>query len=449
MKTVTRFPFSGLLRLIFAALVAASSNSSAQQLPVCAANGSPDANGSGIVYLQYDVPPPANVQATDGLFVSRVDVAWSSVDITAKYFVYRDGVRISPAEGIAATTFSDTAPQLYKTHSYAVTASLDGGISNASIADTGYAIADGSSLGLVATDGTVTDQVRLTWTLITGADGYKIYRNDVLVHTLTGEAVTTYADTSVAGQPTVFAYAVSAYKGTTETSKSVNNGYANVAPASLSGDMETLINQASDPYSPVVIDANGVNDSSTFAITAQGAHGVISVVANKLIYTPNTDYQGTDEFTVHATDMAGASVTGKISVLVGCPVPTIYGLSVSDDLSKLEGMAQVSTCGDPVTTKVQLKIYASGLEVKNYSLALQKVDGDNKYYSFSGDISSLNDGTYSVLANLTDAYSHTASASDNFVVDWNAQANPSFTNKGASVFTGSTSTESFGNIGIK
>jgi hypothetical protein len=435
--------------IVASALLSIASAVGAQALPVCAAPGVGTANGSGIIYLQYDVPAPANVQATDGVFPGRVDITWSAIAPQAKYWVYRDGVLLSASGGTSATSFSDVTPDGYKTYSYTVTAGMDGGVSAASPADTGYALADGTVLKLSATDGTVTDKVDLSWTKINGAEGYRVYRNDTLLKTVAGDSITTFSDTSVAGQATMYAYTVAAYKGSTETTRSADNGYANVTPSALTGEMETLIDKASDPYVPLVTDANLPNDSFTFAVTAQGANGIVTVTGNKLMYTPNANYQGTDVFTVRATDKAGASITGQVNILVGCPVPTVYGADVSDDLSNLVGVANVSNCGDPVNTKLQMQILNGGREVKNESLGLTKVGGDNNYYSFSTDISGLPDGTYTVNMTLTDAYNHSASANSQLVIDWNAQAAPSFTYKSVPVFTGSTNTESLGNIGIK
>lgn len=435
--------------LAFALIVAGICDARAQSVPSWAASNAANANGAGIVYVQYDVPPPANVQATDGTVLGRIDITWSPISPQAKYWVYRDGVLISASGGITTTSFSDTSPDGYKTYSYSVTAGLDGGVSDPGVANTGYALADGSVLKLSATDGAVTDKVNLSWTKIGGAEGYKVYKNDVLINTIIGEATVAYSDTSVAGQPTTFAYTVAAYKGSSETSKSNDNGYANVVPTALTGDMETLINKPSDPYMPLITDGNLPSDTFTLAITAQAANGVVTVQSNKLVYTPNVDYQGNDVFTVRATDKAGATVTGQVSVFVGCPNPTVYGADVSDDLTKLVGLAQVANCGDPVATKVDLQILTGGRDVKKEALGLTKVAGDNLYYSFATDISSLTDGTYTVNMTLTDAYNHTATANSQLVVDWNGQATPSFTYKSVPVFTGSTTTESLGNIGIK
>lgn len=444
-----KHPLPRSTAILAAGLLIATGNSFAQTLPVCAANGAAAANGSGIVYLQFEVPAPGNVVATNGTLIGKVDISWDAVDPTAKYWVYRDGVLISAVEGITATTFTDGSPDGYRTYAYTVTAGLDGGVSGASVANSGYALGDGAKLALAATDGTITDKVNLSWTKIAGADGYKVYKNDALLATISGDATTTSVDSSVAGLATVYAYAVSAYKGATETSRSTDNGHANVTPSSVTGEMETLINEVSSPFTPVVVDANNPGDTFTFAVTAQGAHGSVTVVNDKLVYAPVSGYQGVDAFTVRVTDRAGASVTGQVNILVGCPVPLFYGIDVSDNLSKLVGTAQVSPCGDPASTKVQMKILSGGYEVASHTLSLEKIAGDNKYYSFAGDISSLTDGTYSVNLSLTDAYNHTASAQSTMVVDWNSDATPSFTYKGVPIFTGTTNTESFGNIGVR
>lgn len=447
-NTKMKSRLSGLMAVLAIGLAGSGGHANAQQLPVCAANGSASANGSGIVYLQYDVPAPANVAATDGTYVGRVDVTWSAVSSTAKYFVYRDGILISSTDGITANSFSDATPAGFTSYSYTVTATQDGGTSDPGAANAGFAMADGSALALQATDGTVTGKVNLAWAKILGADGYKVHRDGSLIATITGENTLSYSDTSVAGSPASHSYAVSAYKGSLETSQSTDSGYANVVPTSLTGSMTTLVNQASDPYQPTVADSNGT-DAFTFSITSQPSHGTATVTNNKIVYTPSADYQGNDTIGVQAVDKGGAAVTGTVSVLVECARPIIYGLDVSEDLSQLVGMAQVDACGLPATTQVQLKVMSGGSDVLSVSLNLTKVDGANNYYSFATDITSLADGTYTAVANMTDGSAHSTSANKQIVVDWNSNTSPSFTNKGAVVVTGTATTESIGNIGVK
>lgn len=465
-----------LARMVASAITLWNAPAFAQSLPQCVVEGSASANGSGIVYIQYDlpapvsnscaanfsaangaglvfvqydIPPPAAVLATDGTYAGKVVVSWTAGATGAKYFVYRDGQLISPAGGITTTSFEDTTAEGYRTYSYTVTAGQDSGVSDQSAADTGYSLANGTALNLAATDGTVTNRVDLSWTKIAGSDGYKVYRNNVLIKTLTGDSVISYSDTDVGGSATKYTYSVAAYKGSTETSKSQDQGYANQPPSEVSGTIIVPMDRQSEAFIPTVVDPNQPNDSFTYAIVGQPSNGTVTITNNQILYTPNIGFQGEDTFVVQATDRAGATTNGTMTIRIDCPLPLIYGLNVSGDLSSMEGLAQVEACGTPDQVLVRLQFINSGRTVRDVSVPLSKVSGSNKYYTFADSISSLQDGTYTVSATLTDSYSHTASANKQIVVDWNAIATPKFTYKGSQIYTGGTTAESLGNVGVK
>lgn len=414
----------------------------------CATNFS-SAKGAGLVLLQYDIPPPSNVQATDGAHIGKVVVSWATAVPGAKYYIFRDGQPIGPIGGTTSTSFEDLTAEGYKTYSYTVAVGQDGGISEPSAPDTGYGLAKGASLNLAASDGTVTDRIDLSWSKIQGADGYKIFRNNVLIATLAGDTTTDYSDITVAGSAAKITYAVSAYKGTSETSKSQDQGYANQPPAEVSGTILVPMDRQSDPFVPTVVDPNLPDDSFLFEIAEHPINGTVSITNNQILYTPNYGFQGEDSLTVQAMDRAGALKLGVVSVRIDCPRPLIYGVNVSGDLTSMEGLALVEACGTPAQTQVRLEFVSGGKTVRDVSIPLTKLEGSNKYYSFSDSISGLPDGAYTVSATLTDSYNHTATFSKPIIIDWNAAAAPKFTYKGSQIYTGGTTAESLGNVGVK
>src|SRR5882672_6094321 len=104
----------------------------------------------------------------------------------------------------------------------------------------------------------------------------------------------------------------------------------NNAPTATSANITTSEDAASAPTVPVVTDPDA-GDTHTLAIVTQPAHGSAAVVNNRLVYTPDPDYNGADNFTFSATDTGGLAVTGTATVTV-TPVndaPTATGASRS------------------------------------------------------------------------------------------------------------------------
>ncbi len=94
---------------------------------------------------------------------------------------------------------------------------------------------------VAATDGTLTTGVTVTWAAVTGATGYKIYRNGAATAIGTVGAVSTYSDTT-AVPGTLYTYTVKATKGS-EVSfvSSSDTGYRNLtAPLGVAATDGTL-----------------------------------------------------------------------------------------------------------------------------------------------------------------------------------------------------------------
>ncbi len=99
----------------------------------------------------------------------------------------------------------------------------------------------------------------------------------------------------------------------------------NRAPASTSAGIVTAEDTPSTGVTPAVTDPD-VGDTHTFTIVTGPAHGSANVVANKLVYTPSANYNGSDNFTFRATDAGGLFVDGTATVTVNAvndaPAPT-------------------------------------------------------------------------------------------------------------------------------
>jgi VCBS repeat-containing protein len=85
-------------------------------------------------------------------------------------------------------------------------------------------------------------------------------------------------------------------------------------------------------------------DSLTFAITSPPASGAIVFEAgNTIIYTPNTDFSGSDSFEYSATDGSGSSDTGTIDVTVN---------PINDSPVAVNDAAPTTSPGEEVTVDV-------------------------------------------------------------------------------------------------
>ena len=135
------------------------------------------------------IPAPTNV-AVDSATDSSLTVTWSAVNGAASYNVYRDGAKVGSATG---TSYTDSSLNPGSTYTYTVKAFANGSESNASTAVQGTTTGTPPALpapsGLAATTpGTGT--VALTWSVVSGAKNYNVYRNGVKIASPTAASYT-------------------------------------------------------------------------------------------------------------------------------------------------------------------------------------------------------------------------------------------------------------------
>ena len=133
----------------------------------------------------YTMPPPSpptDVSASDGTYTAHARVTWNSVSGATHYRVYRatseGGAKTALGSWQTGTTYDDSDATPGVTYYYWVKAATDDSGSNASDYsdyDTGWRALNAPS-GVSATDGTHTDKVRVTWSTVTGATHYRVYR---------------------------------------------------------------------------------------------------------------------------------------------------------------------------------------------------------------------------------------------------------------------------------
>jgi fibronectin type 3 domain-containing protein len=165
---------------------------------------------------------PTGVAASDGLVSTGITVSWSAVGSATSYNVYRspDNVTFaSVATGVATTSWTDTTIGASVNYYYKIAALANGYASAQSTSDMGYRGLDAPT-GVNATDGTGSGyggNVYVTWSTVTGATGYMVYRATTyngtysLIGTTAGLAL---SDSSATFQ-TTFYYKVRAYSNST------------------------------------------------------------------------------------------------------------------------------------------------------------------------------------------------------------------------------------------
>ncbi|MFC2083397.1 hypothetical protein ACFLSG_05130, partial [Candidatus Bipolaricaulota bacterium] len=123
---------------------------------------------------------PTGVSATDGTYCDKVTVSWGSVAGAAEYDVRRatsSGGSYSSLGPTTSTSYDDTTAASGTTYYYKILASNGCGSSALSVWDDGSR--NGSPTppsGTDASDGTSCDEVTVTWSSVSGATSYEIYR---------------------------------------------------------------------------------------------------------------------------------------------------------------------------------------------------------------------------------------------------------------------------------
>lgn len=124
-------------------------------------------------------PAPTGVSASDGTSTSSIMVTWDEIEGVVQFQVWRYSMergRNELIKSVTTTSYNDSQniePGIKYT--YRVKAVFATGLSAFSMDDTGYRKAT-SPTALVATDGTSTSQISLTWNAALGAKTYLIYR---------------------------------------------------------------------------------------------------------------------------------------------------------------------------------------------------------------------------------------------------------------------------------
>jgi len=232
------------------------------------------------------VAVPTGVNATDGTLTDEVTVTWTAVSGATGYKVFRalgSAAAVEIGEAASdATSYSDepassgAAPIAGTVYKYTVKAKAGSlGTSAASTANTGWR-GLGVPTGVAATDGSLTTGVLVSWTAVTGATGYKIFRavgaGAATQVGTTNASTTTYLNTTaVAGTEYTYTVKVKATAGDSPASDADTGWRIHTAPTNVQATDGTLTTGVNVTWGAVSGATNyqilrKINDSSDAAV---------------------------------------------------------------------------------------------------------------------------------------------------------------------------------------
>ncbi|MCP1674570.1 fibronectin type 3 domain-containing protein [Natronocella acetinitrilica] len=248
--------------------------------------------------------------AVEGLSASvrdhadRVALSWEAVEFAASYRVYRNtssdtAGREQIASGVSATGYNDTSATPGTAYFYWVRAENAAGLGGYSEPAAGERLATPPAPGgLSATQATFSDHVELDWSAAALAEGYRLYRDDVLIATTTTPG---HTDTDVVpGQR--YDYHVIAENAAGDSPRSaVVEGYSLPVPATPTG----LSAGEGDSTEHVALNWQAVAFADTYRVLRDGAEIATTSASSYIDDTveANTIYS----YQVVAVNAAGSS----------------------------------------------------------------------------------------------------------------------------------------------
>jgi fibronectin type 3 domain-containing protein len=264
----------------------------------------------------------SSIAATKGTSASGVTLTWGKPPTGApRYKIFRalgsvsvgavttDITPASPA--ITGTTFTDTTAEPGTLYTYVVRAAGDAGVSDgpAYASDKGYR-ALGAPTSVLATGGTSTGGVTVTWAASTGAASYKIFRGvgsaSAQIGSVTAPALTFTDTTAVPG--TIYTYAVKAAGATgvaDSAASATASGYrAFSAPTSVAATDGTSTVNVTVTWAA----STGAKGYKVFRAVGSAAATQIGTTTTALTFSDTTGVPGTlYNYSVKATGAAGVA----------------------------------------------------------------------------------------------------------------------------------------------
>jgi len=142
-------------------------------------------------YAGYSTPPdsaPSSVSASDGVSIDHVNISWTGVSDARSYEILRHTSNDSGAATVIGTvsatlyidSYTDSSAIPEVIYYYWIRAKNTAGTGPLSSSDSGFRAQfqpPAAVSGVSATDGAYTTHVRISWSSVTYADQYTVYRN--------------------------------------------------------------------------------------------------------------------------------------------------------------------------------------------------------------------------------------------------------------------------------
>jgi VCBS repeat-containing protein len=180
-----------------------------------------------------------------------------------------------------------------------------------------------------------------------------------------------------------------------------------------------------------VSDADGDTEFN-FSVSSPPSDGTAEFSANpgEFTYTPNDDFNGTDQFTVTVTDNDGAggsaSVTITITAINDAPVAADLSASTDEDTAVATTLSAIDVDGDQLTFSVVSGPAHGSLSGTppnlTYTPDTDFNGGDS--FTFQASDATLSSGTATFTVNVLAANDPPVAVPDMFTVDQNSGPNP-------------------------
>ena len=303
---------------------------------------------------------PTGVSATDGSSTANVTVKWNSASGATSYLVYRG---TSSSSGSASqigtptsTSYTDTSATPGTLYYYWVKAKNGGGASGFSSSDTGYRKLS-KPTGVSATDGTSPTEVTVTWSAVTGASYYRVYRATSSAGTKTAlgswQTSCTYKD-SGATAGTTYYYFVQAAVNSSGTRPSDYSAYD-------TGSKAVIKRPPNDTFAKATVISGqrctsaGTNKDAAQKESGEPNHAGYATATSSIWWKWTAPYKGKVQI-----DTIGSSIDTVLAVYTGSSVGALTSVAYDDDN------------GEGFTSRVDF----TAAKGTTYSIAVSGVSGE-------------------------------------------------------------------------
>lgn len=136
-----------------------------------------------------------------------------------------------------------------------------------------------------------------------------------------------------------------------------SSSYITTVPDNVSTGVSTPIN-----INPLANDTSSYNYTLSLIALSTCSHGSASYINNTVIYTPSSDYSGTDNITYTVSDGHGNTAQGTITITIGTSSSSTAALRVTNDSTSTSA-----------STPVTINVLSNDVSSYNYTLSLFSV----------------------------------------------------------------------------